>query len=122
MILALITEPLPPAGDRLHRRDGRRGAAGCLSARRSCADPGFRMPAEAVRWALSGFANGTVWLIFAAFVFAMGYEKTGLGRRIALLLVKWLGRRTLGLGYAMALVRPRARARSRRPTPRAARA
>jgi L-tartrate/succinate antiporter len=42
-------------------------------------------------------------LIFAAFVFAMGYEKTGLGRRIALVLVKWLGGRTLGLGYAIAL-------------------
>jgi L-tartrate/succinate antiporter len=44
-----------------------------------------------------------VWLIFAAFVFAMGYEKTGLGRRIALLLVRTLGHRTLGLGYAVAL-------------------
>ncbi len=35
-------------------------------------------------------------------MFAMGYEKTGLGKRIALLLVKKLGRRTLGLGYATA--------------------
>ncbi len=33
----------------------------------------------------------------------MGYEKTGLGRRIALVLVKRLGGRTLGLGYAIAL-------------------
>jgi L-tartrate/succinate antiporter len=36
-------------------------------------------------------------------MFALGYEATGLGRRIALLLVNSLGRRTLGLGYATAL-------------------
>jgi len=44
-----------------------------------------------------------VWLIFGAFVFSIGYGKTGLGRRIALLLVRKLGGRTLGLGYAIAL-------------------
>jgi L-tartrate/succinate antiporter len=60
-------------------------------------------PAEAMRWALSGFSNDTVWLIMAAAMFALGYEKTGLGRRIALLLVKTLGKSTLGLGYAIAL-------------------
>ncbi|MBF0481540.1 MAG: anion permease [Desulfovibrionaceae bacterium] len=59
-------------------------------------------PADAIRWALSGFSNGTVWLIFIAFMFAMGYDKTGLGKRIALLLVKGLGKKTLGLGYAVA--------------------
>ena len=60
-------------------------------------------PAEAIRWALSGFSDGTVWLIFVAYMFAMGYEKTGLGRRLSLGLVKKLGKRTLGLGYAVAL-------------------
>jgi L-tartrate/succinate antiporter len=59
-------------------------------------------PADSIRWALSGFSNTTVWLIFGAFMFAMGYEKTGLGKRIALNLVKVLGKRTLGLGYAIA--------------------
>ncbi len=54
-------------------------------------------------WALSGFSNSTVWLIFGAFMFALGYEKTGLGRRIALLLVKAMGRKTLTLGYAVAI-------------------
>lgn len=34
---------------------------------------------------------------------AMGYEKTGLGRRVALFMVQWLGQRTLGLGYAVTL-------------------
>ena len=67
------------------------------------AKPGFHPADAALTWALSGFSNGTVWLIFAAFMFALGYEKTGLGRRIALLLVKALGRRTLTLGYGIAL-------------------
>ncbi len=62
-----------------------------------------KTPTEAMRWSLSGFSNDTVWLIFAANMFALGYEATGLGRRIALLLVKLLGKRTLGLGYAVAL-------------------
>jgi len=35
-------------------------------------------------------------------MFALGYQKTGLGRRIALLLVRALGRRTLFVGYATA--------------------
>ena len=53
-------------------------------------------------WALSGFVDSTVWLIFVAYMFAMGYEKTGLGKRIALLLIKALGGRALGLGFAAA--------------------
>lgn len=53
-------------------------------------------------WALSGFSNGVIWLIFAAFMFALGYKKSGLGKRIALLLVKKLGKTSLGLGYAVA--------------------
>ena len=58
---------------------------------------------NALRWMLSGFSESTVWLIVGAFVFAIGYRKSGLGRRIALLLVRSLGRHTLGLGYAVAL-------------------
>jgi L-tartrate/succinate antiporter len=65
------------------------------------AKPDFTPAKAALAWALSGFSNGTVWLIFGAFMFALGYEKTGLGRRIALLLVKKMGRRTLTLGYAV---------------------
>ena len=101
-ILALITEPIPL------------GATGIVSvviiavngwgfSPKQLADPTFRPPAEAVKWALAGFSNPTIWLIFGAFVFAMGYEQTGLGRRIALLLVRTLGARTLGLGYAITL-------------------
>lgn len=67
------------------------------------AQPGFRPEQAATGWALSGFSNGTVWLVFAAFMFALGHEKTGLGRRLALLLVRRMGGHTLTLGYAIAL-------------------
>jgi L-tartrate/succinate antiporter len=67
------------------------------------AKPGFKPANAALTWALSGFSNGTVWLIFGAFMFALGYDKTGLGRRIALVLVKMMGRRTLTLGYAVSV-------------------
>ena len=56
------------------------------------AKPEFKPAASSLEWALSGFSNSTIWLIFAAFLFALGYEKTGLGRRIALLLVRALGK------------------------------
>lgn len=67
------------------------------------AKPGFNSINASLTWALSGFANSTVWLIFGAFMFALGYEKTGLGRRIALQLVRTMGKRTLTLGYAVML-------------------
>jgi len=57
--------------------------------------------ADSIRWALTGFSNTTVWLIFGAFMFALGYEKTGLGRRLGLMFVRTLGRSSLGLGYAI---------------------
>src|SRR5258707_4499559 len=67
------------------------------------AKPGFNALNASLSWALSGFSNSTVWLIFGAFMFALGYEKTGLGRRIALMLVKAMGRKTLTLGYAVVI-------------------
>jgi len=67
-------------------------------------EPGSEITsAEAIRWGLSGFSNTTVWLIFIAFMFALGYEKSGLGKRIALILVSKMGKKTIGLGYAIAL-------------------
>src|SRR5262245_8421266 len=65
------------------------------------ARPGFNPADAALTWALAGFSNATVWLIFAAFMFALAYDKTGLGKRIALTLVKLMGRNTLQLGYAI---------------------
>src|SRR6476646_6675889 len=67
------------------------------------AKPGFNPLNASLSWALSGFSNSTVWLIFGAFMFALGYEKTGLGQRIALILVKAMGRKTLTLGYAVVI-------------------
>lgn len=57
---------------------------------------------ESINWALSGFGNSVIWLIFAAFMFALGYKKTGLGKRVSLLMVKYMGKSTLELGYAVA--------------------
>ncbi len=51
--------------------------------------------------ALSGYGDTTVWLVVAAFLIAGGVINTGLGKRIALKLVSWLGKTTLGLGYAI---------------------
>ena len=76
------------------------GPAAAAQAKTENDPPPKNTPADQIKWALSGFADSTVWLIFAAFIFAQGYEKTGLGRRIALLLIKLRGRSTLGLGYA----------------------
>jgi L-tartrate/succinate antiporter len=103
VIVALILEPLPGAAI---------GLIGVtlvtllgpyvLFDAAQLAKPGFKSANAALTWGLSGFSNTTVWLIFAAFMFALGYEKTGLGRRISLVLVKSMGRRTLTLGYAIA--------------------
>ena len=91
VIVGLILEPIPPA------LIGLTGVAFCAT---------FGLVGESAKeartWALSGFSNGVIWLIFAAFMFALGYKKSGLGKRIALLLVKKLGKTTLGLGYAVA--------------------
>jgi L-tartrate/succinate antiporter len=104
VIVGLMVEPLP---------GGAIGLMGVTSvailapfvlfAPAELAKPGFKAANASLSWALSGFSNSTVWLIFGAFMFALGYEVTGLGRRIALMLVKVMGRRTLTLGYAVAL-------------------
>ncbi len=51
--------------------------------------------------ALSGFANGTVWLIALAIIIARGFIKTGLGRRIAFFFIRLFGKNSLGLAYAV---------------------
>jgi len=92
VVVALMLEPIPPA------------AVGLVGVTIATAF-GFiaSKPADAIKWGLSGFSDGTVWLIFGALTLSTGYEKTGLGRRIALSLVKVMGRSTLGLGYAVML-------------------
>ena len=92
VITLIITEPIPAAAI---------GMAGVTAA----AVLGLvrETPRASAEWALSGFGNTIVWLIFAAFMFTVGYAQTGLGRRIALHLVRRLGGKTLGLGYAVTL-------------------
>jgi L-tartrate/succinate antiporter len=104
VIIGLITEPIPAAAI------GLVGVAVAtvlgrflLFSPAQLAATGFNPPSAAIAWGLSGFANTTVWLIFSAFIFSLGYEKTGLGKRIALLLLSRLGGRTLSLGYAVML-------------------
>jgi L-tartrate/succinate antiporter len=102
VIVALMTEPMP---------GGAIGLIGVVAVTvlapfvfygpEELARPGFNPADAALAWALSGFANGTVWLIFAAFMFALAYDKTGFGRRIALNLVQMMGRNTLRVGYAI---------------------
>jgi len=120
VVAALIIEPVPPAATGF--------IAIALTAALSrwtlfssadLAKPGFNLASESVKWAFSGFASNTVWLVGGAFMLAMGYEKTGLGRRVALLLVRALGSNSLLLGYAatfsdaiLALVTPSNTARS----------
>ena len=52
---------------------------------------------------LSGFGNSTIWLIVSAFLFAKGFIKTGLGKRIAYKIMSAIGDSSLKLGYAMVL-------------------
>ena len=51
--------------------------------------------------ALSGYADKYVWLVLAAFFISRAMIKTGLGHRIALLFIRLIGRRSLGLGYSL---------------------
>jgi divalent anion:Na+ symporter, DASS family len=52
--------------------------------------------------ALTGYADPVVWLVLAAFFISRGMIKTGLGRRIAFLFIKAIGKHSLGLSYALA--------------------
>lgn len=51
--------------------------------------------------ALRGYSDPVVWLVLAAFFLSCGVIKTGLGRRVALLFIKAIGRNTFGLGYSL---------------------
>ncbi|MER3381721.1 DASS family sodium-coupled anion symporter [Pectobacterium aroidearum] len=56
----------------------------------------------AIQTALSDLNSSLIWLIVVAFMIARGFIKTGLGRRIALQMIRLLGKRTLGLAYGLA--------------------
>ena len=50
-------------------------------------------------------SNGTslVWLVLMAFFISRGIIQTGLGQRVALFFLRLLGKRTIGLGYGLAI-------------------
>ncbi|WP_123575878.1 DASS family sodium-coupled anion symporter [Luteococcus japonicus] len=60
-------------------------------------------PKDAIANALSGFSNGTIWLIVSAFFAARAVIASGLGERLAYLFVRVFGRSTLGLAYGLGL-------------------
>jgi divalent anion:Na+ symporter, DASS family len=51
--------------------------------------------------ALRGYADPIVWLVLCAFMISCAVTKTGLGRRIAFLFIQLLGKRSIGLAYAL---------------------
>lgn len=51
--------------------------------------------------ALAGFSNTVIWLIVSAFMFAEGFIKTGLGKRIAYMLLAKFGSSSLRVAYIM---------------------
>jgi DASS family divalent anion:Na+ symporter len=51
--------------------------------------------------AFSAFANDVIWLIVVSFFFAAGFQKTGLGARVANIFVRAFGSSTLGLAYGL---------------------
>ena len=53
--------------------------------------------------ALSGFASGTVWMIFSAYVLSLGFVQSGLGRRIAYKTLSLFGGSSLGIAYSLGI-------------------
>ena len=53
--------------------------------------------------ALASYSNPLIWLIVAAVLISRGLKKTGLGRRLGLYFVSLLGKRTVGIGYGLAV-------------------
>lgn len=58
---------------------------------------------QAIKDALSSLNNSLIWMIGIAIMISRGLLKTGLGMRIGYLLISWFGKRTLGVGYSLAL-------------------
>ncbi|MFH6974029.1 DASS family sodium-coupled anion symporter [Neisseria sp. 23W00296] len=60
-------------------------------------------PDAAVKDALSSFANPLIWLIGVSIMISRGILKTGLGARIGYYFISMFGKKTLGIGYSLAL-------------------
>ena len=57
----------------------------------------------AIADALSSFSNPLIWLIVVAILISRGLKKTGLGNRIGMLFIALMGKRTIGIGYGLAI-------------------
>lgn len=53
--------------------------------------------------ALAGFASGTPWLIFCAYILSLGFVKSGLGKRIAYRMLSLFGGSSLGIAYSLGI-------------------
>lgn len=84
MIVAILTQPLPSGAVMI--------VALCVAIL-----TGTLTEAKA----LSGFASGTVWLIFCAYILSLGFTKSGLGKRIAYKMLSHFGGSSLGIAYAL---------------------
>ena len=51
---------------------------------------------------LGGYSSGTTWLVFAAFAISTAFVSTGLGKRLAYMMIGAFGSTTLRLGYVNA--------------------
>lgn len=58
---------------------------------------------QAIKDALSSFSNTLIWLIAVAVMIARGVIKTRLGERIGYFFIALFGKKTLGIGYALAI-------------------
>ena len=71
------------------------------------ADPKLNTPSklteQAIKDALSTFGNPLIWLIGIAIMISRGLLKTGLGARIGYYFIALFGKKTLGIGYSLAL-------------------
>lgn len=57
----------------------------------------------AIADALSSFDSPLIWLIVVAILISRGLKKSGLGQRIGLVFISLLGKRTVGIGYGLAI-------------------
>lgn len=53
--------------------------------------------------ALSGFSNDLIWLIGISVMISMSLTKTGLGSRIGYFFISLVGKRTIGIAYALGI-------------------
>ncbi|GAA5011107.1 DASS family sodium-coupled anion symporter [Acinetobacter puyangensis] len=60
-------------------------------------------PSDAMKDALSSFANPLIWLIGISIMISKGLQKTGLGARLGYMFIAVWGKRTIGIGYSMVL-------------------